>query len=553
MISWFKDIFLTQSIAQSIILIALTIAIGLYLGKFKIKGISLGITWILFAGIILSHFGLIGDAKLMSFIKDFGLILFVYAIGLQVGPSFFSSLRKGGLKLNMLAVLIVVLGCLVTLVIGYATNTDLATMTGIMTGAVTNTPALGAAQQTLEDAGQNGSFLSSAYAVAYPLAVIGIIFVPMLVKLIFRIDTKKEEQQSIQNNTTDNPSSMSIKVTNKGVEGKTLQTLHTIYKTPFVVSRIKRADGTLERANKDSVLYVNDIVRMVTLKEHEEEVTLLLGERLKTEEISWDVDHGRLESKRIVVTKKEIQGKTLGELHLGTLYNVTLVRVKRGGTELVASANLQLQLGDRVVVVGSENNIQRVANVLGNSLKRLEVPNLIPIFMGIFLGIIVGLIPIKFPGIPQPIKLGLAGGSLIVAILISRFGPLYKVVTYTTTSANMMIRDIGISLFLAAVGLTAGENFVEVILSGGYWWVLYGLLITVIPIFIVACIARGVFKLPYYTIVGMIAGSHTDPPALAFANESTETDMPAVSYATVYPLTMFLRIFSAQILILISL
>ncbi len=551
--NWLYDIFLTQNIAQSIILVAITIAAGLYLGKFKIKGISLGITWILFVGIIISHFGLLGDAKLMSFIKDFGLILFVYAIGLQVGPSFFSSLRKGGLKLNMLALLVVVLGCMITCIIGYATNTDLATMTGIMTGAVTNTPALGAAQQTLNDAGKDSNFLPSAYAVAYPLAVVSIIFVPMLIKLIFRIDTKKEEQISIQNNMTDNPSSMSIKITNKGIEGKNLQLLHSIYKTPFVVSRVKRADGSLERADKDTVLHLGDIVRMVTLKEHEEEISLLLGERMKTEEIAWDIDNGKLESKRIVVTKKEIQGKTLGELHFGALYNVTLVRVKRGGTELVASSDLQLQLGDRVIVVGSEDNIQKVANVLGNSLKRLEVPNLIPIFLGIFLGVIVGLIPIKFPGIPQPVKLGLAGGSLIVAILISRFGPLYKVVTYTTTSANMMIRDIGISLFLAAVGLTAGENFVDVIVGGGYWWVVYGLLITALPIFIVACIARAVFKFPYYTIVGMIAGSHTDPPALAFANESTETDQPAVSYATVYPLSMFLRIFSAQILILSSL
>lgn len=551
---WLQSIFFTQNVAQSILLIALTIAVGLYLGKFKVKGISLGITWILFVGIILSHFGFIGDSKLMSFVKDFGLILFVYAIGLQVGPSFFSSLKKGGLKLNMLAALIIVIGCLVTIIIGYVTNTDLATMTGIMAGAVTNTPSLGAAQQTLTDAGKESNFLSSAYAVAYPLAVLSIIFVPMLVKAIFRINPQKEDELARQNsNTENNPSSLAIRVTNKGLEGKSLQALHSIYKTPFVVSRIKRVDGNVERPTKDSVLYVGDIVRMVTLKEHEQEVVLLIGELLKTEDIQWDIAHGKLEAKRIVVTKKEIQGRRLGELHLGSLYDVTLVRVKRGGTELVASADLQLQLGDRVVVVGSEDDIQKVANVLGNSLKRLEVPNLIPIFMGIFLGVIVGLIPIKFPGIPQPVKLGLAGGSLIVAILISRFGPLYKVVTYTTTSANMMIRDIGISLFLAAVGLTAGENFVDVIVNGGYWWVVYGLIITVVPTFIVAVLARAVFKLPYYTIVGMIAGAHTDPPALAFANESSETDHPSVGYATVYPLSMFLRIFTAQILILISL
>ncbi|MBQ9254417.1 MAG: putative transporter [Bacteroidales bacterium] len=550
---WLKNLFLTQNVAQAVLLLAITIALGLYLGKFKIKGISLGITWILFVGIILSHFGLIADAKIMSFVKDFGLILFVYAIGLQVGPSFFSSIRKGGTKLIFLALLIVVLGCVSAVVIGLVTNTDLATMTGIMTGAVTNTPSLGAAQQTLADAGEKSDFLSSAYAVAYPLGVLSIIFVPMLVRGLCHIDVKKEEKQLQSSEDVSNPSSLSIKVTNSGLDGKSIEKLHSIYKTPFVISRIKHTDGVLERAVKDSVIHVGDILRLVTLKEHEQEIILLMGEKLNTEEIGWDVDKGRLEAKRIVVTKKEMQGKTLGELHLGSLYDVTVVRVKRGGTELVATASLQLQLGDRVIMVGSEDNIQKASQVLGNSLKRLEVPNLIPIFMGIFLGVIVGLLPIKFPGIPQPVKLGLAGGSLIVAILISRFGPLYKVVTYTTTSANMMVRDIGISLFLAAVGLTAGADFVQTIVSGGYWWVVYGLIITVVPIFIVSMIARLVFKMPYYTIVGMVAGSHTDPPALAFANESSETNLPAVAYATVYPLSMFLRIFAAQLLILFSL
>ncbi|MCF0210196.1 MAG: putative transporter [Bacteroidales bacterium] len=550
---WLKELFLTPNVAQSILLLALTIATGLYIGQYKIKGVSLGITWILFIGILLSHFGLVADAKTMAFVKDFGLILFVYAIGLQVGPSFFSSLRQGGLRLNMLSLLVVVLGCVVAVVIGIITDTDLTTMVGIMTGAVTNTPSLGAAQQTLTDAGHNASALSSAYAVAYPLGVLSIIFIPMFIKFVCRIDTKKEEKEYQESNKTSNPASMSIRINNQGIDGKTLMELHQIYKVPFVLSRIKHKDGTVERAGKDSVIYVGDLVRVVTIKEHEQEIVLLLGERLKTEEIEWDLDKGRLESQRIVVTKKEVQGKTLGELHIGALYDVTIVRVKRGGTELVATTNLQLQLGDRVIMVGSEHNIQKAASLLGNSLKRLEVPNLIPIFTGIFLGVIVGLIPIHFPGIPQPVKLGLAGGSLIVAILISRFGPLYKVVTYTTTSANMMVRDIGISLFLGAVGLTAGQDFVQTIVSGGYWWVIYGLIITIVPIIIVSLIARLVFKMPYYTMVGMIAGSHTDPPALAFANETTDSNQPAVAYATVYPLTMFLRIFAAQVLVLFAL
>ncbi|MBQ0112848.1 MAG: putative transporter [Bacteroidales bacterium] len=551
--NWLNDVFLTQNVAQSILLLAITIALGLYLGKFKVKGISLGITWILFVGIILSHFGFIANPQIMSFVKDFGLILFVYAIGLQVGPSFFSSLKQGGLQLNLLSLLIVVLGCITAVVIGLVTKTDLATMVGIMTGAVTNTPALGAAQQTLTDAGQDSSFLSSAYAVAYPLAVLSIIFAPMIVKAVCRIDVKKEEKQADNTTNVSNPSSLSIEVTNHGIDGKTVEYLHTIYKAPFVFSRIKHKDGTLERASKDSVVSVGDLVRVVTLKEHEQTMILLLGERLNTEEIEWDEEDGKLESQRVVVTKQEMQGKTLGQLHIGTLYNVTISRVKRGGTDLVATPNLQLQLGDRVLMVGSEDNIKKAADLLGNSLKRLEVPNLIPIFTGIFLGVLVGLIPLKFPGIPQPVKLGLAGGSLIVAILISRFGPLYKVVTYTTTSANMMVRDIGISLFLAAVGLSAGQGFVETIVNGGYWWVLYGLIITVLPIVIVSFIARLVMHLPYNTIVGLVAGAHTDPPALAFANESTETNQPAVAYATVYPLTMFLRIFSAQLLILFAL
>lgn len=550
---WLNDVLFTKSIAQSVILLSVTISLGLYFGKFKFKGISLGITWILFVGIILSHFGFIADERVLAFVKDFGLILFVYAIGLQVGPSFFSSFRKGGIQLNLLSVLVVLLACVTTVVIGLITHTDLASMVGIMTGAVTNTPSLGAAQQTLQDMGKDAGSLSSAYAVAYPLAVLSIIFVPMLVKYIFNIDTKKEEQAQEQDNKVVNPASMSIKITNKGVDGKTIEKLHTIYKTPFVISRIKHADGSLERPGKDTVIRLGDIVRMVTLPEHEQELVLLMGELLNTNEIEWDMENGRLESRRIVVTKKELQGKTLGSLHIATLYDVTVVRVKRGGTELVGSADLQLQLGDRVIVVGSEENIQKAANVLGNSLKKLEVPNLIPIFLGIFNGVLLGLIPIQFPGIPQPIKLGLAGGSLIIAILISRFGPMYKVVTYTTSSANMMIREIGISLFLAAVGLGAGEHFVQVIVSGGYWWVLYGLIITVLPVFIVSVIARAFCHLPYHTITGLIAGSHTDPPALAFANDSTESDRPAVAYATVYPLSMFLRIFAAQVLILLSL
>ena len=566
---WLEGIFLNigekaTTVGQTMLMLAVTIALGIYLGRFKIKGISLGITWVLFIGIIISHFGhtllvnngitdrLFVDPKIFGFIKEFGLILFVYAIGLQVGPNFFSSLRQGGLSLNMMALSVIVLACIVTAVISVATDTPLDVMTGIMTGAVTNTPSLGAAQQTLNDAGKESAFLSSAYAVAYPLAVIGIIFVPMIVRAVCRINVKNEEDAA-KNKAKVKPDGIAIRVTNDKWDKLTIGEFLKLFDKPATITRIKNDKGLIVPATKDTVINTGNTLRVVVLPEYKDEIIKVLGEQCEVKEKEWNIDHGRLEAQRIVVTNKEIQGKTLGSLHLETLYNITIARVIRAGVELVPNDHLQLQLGDRVKVVGSEDHINKAASILGNSLKKLDVPNLIPIFLGIFLGVVLGLIPIKFPGIPQPVKLGLAGGPLIVAILLSRFGPMYKVVTFVTSSANMMLREIGIAMFLAAVGLTCGDTFAETIVNGGYMWVLYGFLITVIPIFIVSLISRLVFKFPYYTIAGMIAGSHTDPPALAFLNGATETDQPATAYATVYPLSMFLRIFAAQILILISL
>ncbi|MCH3924505.1 MAG: putative transporter [Bacteroidales bacterium] len=548
---WIKGMFLTQNVAQSILLLSITIALGIWLGRIKIKGISLGITWILFVGIVLSHFGLIANKDIISFAKDFGLILFVYAIGLQVGPGFFESLKKGGLSLNLLATLIVVLGCVTAWIISIVTGESLKNMVGVLCGAVTNTPSLGAAGQTLKDSGLEDT-LPLGYAVAYPLGVIGIIFTPMIVRAILRINVKKEEQAYKQGEQA-NTEKISIQITKENIDNHSVGEIVKQYQQSLVITRIRKCDGIIEHVHNDTKVHLNDVLRVVALKEEKENIIDFLGKEIETNENEWDVDNGRLVSKRIVVTNKELQGKKVGDLHIDNLYDVTLTTVNRAGVDLLCDRNIQLQMGDRVVVVGSEDKIKKVADMLGNSLKKLDIPNLVPIFLGIFLGIVVGLIPFKFPGIPQPVKLGLAGGPLIIAILIARYGPYYKVVTFTTTGANMMIREIGISLFLAAVGLSCGKEFVSTVVNGGYWWVLYGFIITVIPLLLVGMIARIFFHLPYFSICGLIAGSTTDPPALAFANASTETSLPATAYATVYPLSMFLRILSAQILIIMSL
>lgn len=569
MIEWLEGIFLNYGskatvIGQTILLLSLTIFLGIYLGKFKIKGVSLGITWVLFVGILLSHLGhqtilsLCGENRsfvnqeVFGFIKEFGLILFVYAIGLQVGPTFFSSLKKGGFSLNMLSVLAIVLSCLVTVLIAYLTSTPLSLMTGIMTGAVTNTPSLGAAQSTLIDAGQEADFLSSAYAVAYPLAVVGIIFTPMIIKWLFKINVKSEDA-SYATHDKAIPQGFSIKITNDKWDKLTVGEFLKIFDKPATITRVMNDKGLIVHAAKDTILNTGNIVRVVVLPEYAQLMTDMLGEKVQIDEKHWNKEKGALVSSNIVVTQSNIQGKKLGELHLEQIYDITIARIIRASIELVPHPNLILQLGDRVRIVGNQENISKVASRLGNQTKRLDSPNLITIFLGIFLGVVLGLLPIKFPGIPQPVKLGLAGGPLIVAILVARFGPMYKMVTFVTSSANMMIREIGIAMFLAAVGLTCGDKFFATIAQGGYLWVVYGILITIIPIIIVSIIARKKYKLPYNTITGMIAGIYTDPPALAFANQATPTDLPSTAYATVYPLTMFLRIFAAQVLILISL
>lgn len=556
--NWFTDLFFADSVAHSVLVLGLTIAIGLVLGRIKIGSISLGITWVLFVGIVLSHFGMVIDPKTCTFVKEFGLILFVYSIGLQVGPAFFSSLKEGGVHLNLLATAIVILGCITCYIIHIATGEELTTMVGVMSGAVTNTPGLGAAQQTISDivtdaaaAAEANNLSASAYAIAYPLGVIGIIVSMVVIRYIFRIRIDKEKL-ALQQDNAPRTITLDLKVVNQGVVGKSIEDIVNITQREFVVSRMIR-NGEQEIVSGSTTLQLGDILRVVIGSPDVVLVQSLIGEQITMDEKVWKQGgDAHLEKRRIVVTKPSLNGKHIGELHLRTTYNVTITRVVRAGVELVATYGLRLQMGDVVVTVGRKEDLDQVAAILGNSVRRLDHPNLLPIFIGIFLGVLLGSIPILIPGIPQPVKLGLAGGPLIVAILVARYGPKFKLVTFTTNSANMMLREIGISLFLASVGLGAGKGFIEALSGGGYWWILYGLIITVVPLLIVGIVARRIMRLDYFSIMGVLSGGMTDPPALAYANSLSSIDRAAVAYATVYPLTMFLRIFAAQILVLIA-
>ena len=538
-----------DGIATAVIVLALTIAIGLLLNRIKFGSVSLGVTWVLFVGIVLSHFGLTINPEICHFIKEFGLILFVYSIGIQVGPSFISSLRDGGIKLNMLAMLIIFLGCVICYGIHIITGESLATMVGVLSGAVTNTPGLGAAQSVVDDA--QSSTMATAYAVAYPLGVVGIILSMLIIRWIFRIKIDREASKASR---SDAPRTVrvDVRVTNHAIFGKTIEDISRITRSHFVVARIFDHENQQRIASGQTELQENDILRIVVSSQEVELVQSLIGDIVKVNDSEWGSASSHLEKRRIVVTKPELNGKHIGDLHIRENYHVTITRVVRAGIELVATYELRLQMGDVVVVVGRANDLDQVSTILGNSVKRLDRPNLFPIFMGMFLGVLLGSIPIFIPGVPQAVKLGLAGGPLIVAILLAKYGPKYKVVTFTTNSANMMIREIGISLFLAAVGLGAGEGFVEAIANGGYWWILFGFAITVLPLLIVGIIARKGMKMDYFTVMGLMSGAMTDPPALAYANTVATNDRAAVAYATVYPLTMFLRIFTAQILALIA-
>ena len=553
--NWLNELVFGTGIAHSMFVFAMVISIGIALGRIKVFGVSLGITWILFVGIIFGHFGLIIEPDILHFMKEFGLILFIYSIGMQVGPSFFSSFKKGGLTLNMLAASIVFLGVITTYVIHLVTNLPISTMVGILSGAVTNTPGLGAAQQTFQEVtGTADPTISMGYAVAYPLGVVGIILSIILFRFIFKINFEKEvkELDSLDASKYTEAQMFTLVINNPAVFSKTISSTKALIDKEFVISRVHHVeDGKLEVAKPKTILHEGDKVLVVSNLQNIETIAALLGNIIEMDQKEWSKLDAQLVSRRIIITKPEINGKTISNLKFRTHYGINVTRVNRAGLDLIGDPKLQLQLGDRLTVVGSENSVAEIEGLLGNSLKRLREPNLISIFIGIALGMMLGSIPFMIPGIPQPVKLGLAGGPLIVSILVSKFGPRYKLVTYTTMSANLMLREIGIALFLACVGLEAGKGFVQTIVDGGYVWIGYGAIITVLPLLIVGTIGRLVFKINYFTLMGLVAGSMTDPPALSFANATAGNDVPAVSYATVYPLTMFLRVVTAQILILL--
>ena len=551
---WLQNLLFDEnSIAHIVLLYSFVIAVGVLLGKIKFFGVSLGVTFVLFTGIVCGHFGLTGNTQILTFLQDFGLILFVFCIGLQVGPSFFSSFKKGGIAMNLVAMGIVALNIVVAVALYYGLNgrIELPMMVGILCGAVTNTPGLGAANEALSQLHYNGPQIAMGYACAYPLGVLGIIGSIIAIRYICRINLKKEEEDIAKEEAANphlTPRMMHLEVHNEALAGKTLLQVRDFMGRDFVCSRILQ-NGHVSIPNRDTVFHLGDQLFVVCAEDDAEAIIAFIGPKI---EVDWEKQDTPMVSRRILITQPKMNGKQLGEFHFSSMYGVNVTRVNRSGMDIFASRNLTLQVGDRVMVVGPQDAVERVANLMGNSLKRLDHPNIVTIFVGIFLGIFFGSLPIAFPGIPTPVKLGLAGGPLIVSILIGRFGYKLKLVTYTTMSANLMLREIGIALFLASVGIKAGANFVNTVVDGdGLLYVGCGFLITVIPLLIMGAVARWHYKMNYFMLMGLIAGSNTDPPALAYSNQTAGNNAPAVGYSTVYPVSMFLRILTAQLLILI--
>lgn len=555
---WLINLFTTtDSVAHIVLLYAIVIAVGVYLGKIKIGGISIGVTFVLFAGIAAGHIGFTAPTNILSFLQEFGLILFVFMIGLQVGPGFQESFRKGGITLNLLSTVMVVLNVIVMFACYYiffdtSDPKNLPMMVGTLYGAVTNTPGLGAANETLYSIFDKGEVpqIASGYACAYPLGVLGIIGATIAIKYIFGIKLEKEEEELAkeeEDNDDVKPHFMDLEVTNLYLEGKTLAQVHNFLNRDFVCSRILH-DGHVSIPNGSTIFHIGDKLFVVCAENDAEAIIAFIGPTIN---VDWKKQDEPMVSKRILVTRSSINGKTLGQMHFSSAYGVNVTRVTRQGMDLFAIPSLSLQVGDRIMVVGPEDAVNRVAAVMGNSIKRLDAPNIATIFVGVFIGILFGSIPVAISGIPVPIKLGIAGGPLIIAILIGRYGYKVHLVTYTTTSANMMLREIGLMLFLASVGIKAGDGFLETVIQGdGVKYVYTGFLITIIPILIIGIIARKKYKFNYFTIMGMIAGTYTDPPALAYANSICSKEAPSIGYSTVYPLSMFLRIFTAQIIVL---
>ena len=548
--NFLHELFINHSVTQSIVLLTLVVFLGLWLGeRVRIKNFSFGVTWILFVSIALSSFGITIDEQVSSFAKNLGLILFIYSIGLQVGPSF-SPFGKSGLRLNLLAVAIVVLGCGITVALHYLTGTEMTTMAGIMSGAVMNTPSLGAVQQTASDLQVASPDIAMGYALAYPLSILGLILSFEIIRWCSRVNLSQEDEKlRAEHVSEDEPICVDIRLAIDNAI--TLKQLHDLCPVnEMMVSRVTRQDGSDELVDASTILYPNDVIRIVSDKRHEKELQVL-------GEVTHYGFRGRersqhLISRRIVVTRTACNGKRLSSFDVRHRYHSTITRINRAGVELLATPDLVLQLGDRIMVVGDREDVRHVADIFGNELRKLDLPNLMPIFFGIFLGVLVGSLPIAIPGMNLTFKLGLAGGSLIIALLIGRFGPYYNMVTFATTSANMMLRQVGLTLFLAAVGLSVGDGFVNTIIDGGYMWVLYGFLITIIPLLVVGFVAYNGLKINYFKVVGLLIGAMTGAPALGYAQGlSDKNDQASVCYATVYPLTMFLRVMAGQLLIVL--
>ena len=555
--NWFTELMTGTSIAHAVLVLSGVVALGVLLSRIKICGVSLGVTWILFVGIVAGHFGLSVNADILNFIKEFGLILFVYSVGLQVGPGFFSSFKKGGLTLNAVAVITVLISVLLAYIIHLVTGTSLITMAGVLCGAVTNTPGLGAAQQSyVEATGVADPSIAMGYAVAYPLGVVGIVMSIVLVKGLFGMTMEKELEKATGSSAdaAKMATKYSVAVKGSNVVGKTIEALHGMIDKDFVVSRLCRANGKVEIPASSTILEEGDRILVISVEASKEAVTAFFGEEIQVSEEEWKDMDSQMASRKIIVTKHNINGKTLGELKVRSVFGLNVTRVTRAGIDLMASPDLELQVGDRVRVVGDEKNIESLAKALGNSSKQLSSPNLLAIFLGIAVGVVFGSIPFMLPGMPSPVKMGLAGGPLIISILMGRFGHKFKVVTYTTFSANMMLREVGISLFLAAVGIASGAGFVDTVVNkGGFAWIGYGLIITFVPMIAGAAIGRFCFNFNYFQIMGLIAGSGTNPSGLAYSNSISPINQQAVSYATIYPLVMFLRVLTPQLLVIMAL
>ena len=551
---WIDSLFFEHSAIQAIVVLSLVTAAGLWLGKMHVWGISLGVTFVFFVGILAGHLGISLDADMLNYAESFGLVLFVYAVGLQVGPGFFSSLRHGGVKLNLLSLGVIFIGTAMTVLLSYGLSIPLPDMVGVLCGATTNTPALGAAQQTLKQMGEPSSSAALGAAVAYPLGVVGVILAILVIRKILARPADMEEKETEDHN---HPYIAAFQLHNPGIYHKTIKDLALYSHTKFVISRLWR-DGKVTIPTGSTELLENDRILVVTTEKDMPTLTLLFGEQenrdWNQEDIDWNSIDRNLVSEHIVVTQAEINGKRLGSLHLRNTYDINISRVLRSGVQILATPDLILQLGDRLTVVGEKTAIKRVAGILGNSVTTLREPNLAAIFIGIVLGLILGSVPLSMPGISSPVKMGLAGGPIIVGILVGCFGPRLHMRTYTTRSANLMLRGIGLSLYLAGIGIDAGAHFFEtVVRPEGAIWIGSGFLITVVPVLLMAVVAMRMCGMNFGSTCGMLCGSMANPMALNYVNDSFPGNDASVSYATVYPLGMFMRVVISQVVLMLFL